>query len=110
MRLHPVRYSLIFILIHGLLAAAGVALLGLGWYLRRAQTTTTLHNQLVDLHVSLGLSTAILVVLALLLRLFVAAPPYPEGFAPWRRFASGATHVFLYVWLVTLVASGYLHE
>lgn len=110
MRLHTMRYSLIFILIHWLLTAASVTLLGLGWYLRTAPTTTTLHYQLVTLHVSLGLTTAILIALALLLRLFFGTPPYAEGIASWRRLASGATHVFLYVSLVALIASGYLHE
>lgn len=110
MRLHPARYSLLSILVHWLLTAASVTLLGLGWYLRTSPTTTTLHNQLVGLHISLGLSAAILVALALLLRLFFGAPPYPESVASWRRFASGATHVLLYLSLFALVASGCLRE
>jgi cytochrome b561 len=110
MRLHSTRYSIVSILIHWLLAAASVALLGLGWYLHASPTTTRLHNQLVSLHVSLGLSTAILVAVALFSRLLFRAPAYPKGFGPLQRYVSGATHVFLYLSLIALVASGYLHE
>jgi cytochrome b561 len=104
------RYDLLFILVHWLLAAAALSLLGLGWWLRSSPTTTRLHEDLATFHVSLGLSTAILIAVALLIRLFSSAPPYPEGFGSLRRFFSGLAHVFLYLSLITLVASGYFYE
>ncbi len=110
MRYHAARYGFIFILIHWLLAVSSLALLGLGSYLHSSPTTTGLRAWFVSLHVSLGLSTAILVALALLIRLFFKAPAYPETLASWRRYISGAVHAFLYLSLILLLASGYLRE
>ncbi|HXY59905.1 MAG TPA: DUF3611 family protein [Methylocystis sp.] len=104
------RYTLIFILFHWLLALASLALLGLGLWLRYSPTTTETHERLASLHVSLGLSTAILLGLTLLLRLVFGAPAYPEALSSWRRLVGGAVNGLLYLCLLVLLASGYLRE
>ncbi|HYA81149.1 MAG TPA: DUF3611 family protein [Methylocystis sp.] len=104
------RYALILILFHWLVALASLALLGLGLWLRYSPTTTKTHDRLASLHVSLGLSTAILLGLTLMFRLVLGAPASPQELGPWRRVASGAVNGLLYVSLLILLASGYLRE
>jgi len=110
MRKSQPKYSLFFIFLHWLLAVASVILAGLGWYLRTSPTTTDVHVQLAALHVSLGLSTGVLVVLMLLFQAVFGAPPAPQGFEPWRRGLGLLTHALIYVSLLALVATGYLQQ
>jgi cytochrome b561 len=104
------RYGLFFILLHWLLAGASVTLLGLGWYLRFLPEAAENREFLAALHASLGLWTAILLVLALLTRLVSGAPPHGESFPLWRRAIGAGVHALLYLALIALLASGYLRE
>jgi len=102
------RYGFFSILIHWLLALATAALLGLGWYLRSSPTTTDERAFLADVHVSLGLTTAILLVLAILSRLLFGAPAYPLETPRWRRLIGAWVNALIYLALVVVTASGYL--
>ena len=104
------RYGLFSILIHWLLALATAALLGLGWYLRFSPVTADEQASLADIHVSLGLTTAVLLVLAILSRLLSGAPAYPARTPRWRRLIGGWVNALLYLALVVVAASGYLRQ
>jgi len=104
------RYNTVFILLHWLLAVASIVLLGLGWYLQAMPMAADIHVELTALHVSLGLAAAILLALALLIRLLFGAPPLPAAFGFWSRLLGGFTHLGLYLSLIVLLGSGYLHE
>jgi cytochrome b561 len=104
------RYGLFSIVIHWLLALATAALLGLGWYLRSSPTTTDQRAFLADIHVSLGLTTAALLVLAVLSRLLVGAPAYPAQTPRWRRLIGAWVNALIYLALVVVLASGYLRQ
>ena len=104
------RYGFFSILIHWLLALATAALLGLGWYLRSSPTTTDERAYLVDFHVSLGLTTAVLLILAILSRLLFGAPAYPAETPRWRRLMGAWVNALIYLSLVVVTASGYLRQ
>ncbi len=108
MRSNLARYGLFSVLIHWLLALATAALLGLGWYLRSSPTTTDERASLADVHVSLGLTTAILLVLAILSRLLFGAPAYPLETPRWRRLIGAWANALIYLALMVVTASGYL--
>ncbi len=108
MRSNLARYGFFSILIHWLLALATAALLGLGWYLRYSPTTTDERAFLADVHVSLGLSTAILLVLAILARLLFGAPAYPAQTPRWRRLIGAWVNALIYLALAVVTAAGYL--
>jgi cytochrome b561 len=104
------RYGLFPILIHWLLALATAALLGLGWYLHSSPTTTDERAVLADVHVSLGLTTVALLVLAILSRLLFGAPAYPTETPRWRRLIGAWVNALIYLALAAVAASGYLRQ
>ena len=110
MKSNLARYGLFSVLIHWLLALATAALLGLGWYLRSSPTTTDERAVLADVHVSLGLTTAALLVLAILSRLLFGAPAYPAETPRWRRLIGAWVNALIYLALVAVAASGYLRQ
>jgi cytochrome b561 len=110
MRSHIAKYGIVSVLIHWLLALATVVLLGVGWYLHSSPTTTDERAFLADLHVSLGLTTAIVLVLAILLRLAFKPPAYPVETPRWRRLIGGWLHALIYFALAALTISGYLRQ
>ncbi len=108
MKSNLARYRFFSILIHWLLALATAALLGLGWYLRFSPTIADEREFLVDLHISLGLTTAALIVLAILSRLLFGAPAYPLETPRWRRLIGAWVNALIYLALAAVTASGYL--
>lgn len=63
--------------------------------------------ELYQLHKSVGLTIAAFVVLRLVLRLVLRAPP-PENAGPWLRGAAGAVHASLYLCVIALPLTGFL--
>ncbi len=110
MKSNLARYGFFSILIHWLLALATAALLGLGWYLHFSPTTADERASLADVHVSLGLTTAALLILAILSRLLFGAPAYPPETPRWRRLIGAWVNALIYLALVAVAASGYLRQ
>lgn len=102
------KYGAVSILVHWLIALATTVLLGLGLYLHASPTTTDERAFLSDLHISLGLTTAALVLFAIMLRLAIKGPPYPESAPRWRQLAGAWLHVLIYLGLIVIAVSGYL--
>ncbi|MGA8169280.1 MAG: DUF3611 family protein [Methylocystis sp.] len=102
------RYGIFSILIHWILALATLGLLGLGWYLRSSPTTTDERAFLADIHVSLGLTTSVVLVVAILSRLLFGSPAYPASAPGWRRLIGAGVNALIYLALVVMAASGYL--
>ncbi len=101
------RYSLPFILIHWLLTVLILFLLGLGWYLHYVPPVAPLRVFLLEVHTSLGLTSLILVVLQILLRLRRAPPPLPQGYPRWAGHAASTVHLMTYLCLILMPLSGY---
>jgi cytochrome b561 len=102
------RYSFLFILIHWALVVMGVVLLGLGWYIKYVQLATPERSLLLDLHMSLGLTSAILISIQILLRIVFKPPTIPNYFPKWRKSLAYTLYLLIYVSFALMLISGYL--
>jgi cytochrome b561 len=64
----------------------------------------------IDTHKSTGVTALGLVLLRILWRLSHPPPPLPASYARWERAAAGAAHTLLYLLMLALPLSGWLHD
>ena len=64
----------------------------------------------IDLHKSIGITVLGLVLLRILWRLSHKPPAMPKTYAPWERFAAHLAHGALYVVILALPVSGWMHD
>jgi cytochrome b561 len=64
----------------------------------------------INLHKSIGISVLGLVMLRILWRLSHVPPVLPTIYAPWERFAAHAAHGALYLVMLALPVSGWMHD
>ena len=94
-------------LIHWISAALVIAALGLGTYMVQFVADPAARFDLTQTHKSIGITVLAFTLLRLCLRLLTTAPT-AEPIAPFLMRAAKATHLGLYVLLVTLPLSGFL--
>lgn len=102
----PGRYGLVSILLHWLMALAVFGLFFLGDYMVELDYYHPWYQKAPNLHRSLGILVAILLVLRYLWRGFNPGPQ-PEG-RPWERRIAGWMHRLLYLLIGLAALSGYL--
>lgn len=102
------RYSFVFILIHWALVLMSFVLLGLGWYIKYVPQEPQARRFLLDLHISVGLTSAIL--LSIQIVLWIAFKPtwFPYEFSTLRKQLVYALYRLIYVSLTLMLISGYL--
>jgi cytochrome b561 len=64
----------------------------------------------MDTHKSLGITALGLVLLRILWRASHRPPPLPQAYVAWERRASHVAHVLLYLVMLALPLSGWLHD
>jgi cytochrome b561 len=64
----------------------------------------------IDAHKSTGITVLGLVLLRILWRAGHAPPPLPVRYAPWERLASATVHGVLYLLMLSLPLSGWMHD
>ena len=101
------RYSRAALFFHWVLAALLPFQIGLGWYMLSIEDSPG-SAAYFALHVSLGLTAAVLIALRLLWRLRHRPHPLPDGIPAWQAKAAGLTHVSMYVLLLAMPVTGYL--
>lgn len=99
------RYSRPAIFLHWLLAALIVFMAALGWYMMSVEREPG-GQQWMDLHRSIGLVVAALVLLRIVWRLGHRPQPLPAGVPRWQVLLSGATQALLYLVMVALPVTG----
>jgi cytochrome b561 len=72
------RTSFVFILIHWVLVLFSVVLLGLGWYIKYIPLEPQARNFLLNIHISLGLTSALLLSIQIVLRILFKPPSLPN--------------------------------
>ncbi|HUB63445.1 MAG TPA: DUF3611 family protein [Methylocella sp.] len=103
------RYHSIFILSHWILAFLIFASLGLGWYAIYIQTTSDqTHEFIIDIHTSLGLTAAIILIILLFFRIAFRSPPYPDTFPRWQKILASSLYFLIYLSLFLILITGYL--
>lgn len=116
--LHPVddpngrerrRYSALSMFLHWTIAALILIQIGLGWWFNEVLPDhSPAQDQMQDLHVSLGLTTLVLVLVRIVTRLAVPVPELPRDFAPWENLLARTVHVLFYVLMLALPLTGWL--
>lgn len=101
------RYGLVAMALHWLIAAAILAMAGLGLVMVELDPGAA-KFRLYQLHKSVGITILALSLLRLAWRLANPVPPPPPGLRPWEKRLARVTHVGLYVLMVGLPVSGWM--
>lgn len=111
------RYDRVQVILHWLVAAIIIFMIGLGLYMVQLPKQSELPpgEESVRafyflLHKSLGLTAALLIVLRLGWRLTHRAPSLPDSIPKWQKMASAAVHGLLYLLMIGMPLSGYLQS
>lgn len=102
------RYDMTTIVLHWAIAILIVTLLGTGWYMVGVPKLTPARGFWYNLHKSLGIVTAALIVALIVWRMFRDAPPLPAAMPGWERRAAHVNHLAFYLLMVLSTAAGYL--
>jgi cytochrome b561 len=102
------RYGAVSIALHWIIAAAVVIQVCLGWYMNEVLPDhSPAQAQIVTLHVSVGLTILVLVLVRIGARLAHPAPPLPADMPAWERLLARTTHALFYVLLLALPLTGW---
>jgi cytochrome b561 len=102
------RRSFVFILTHWVLVLMSVVLLGLGWYIQYIPPTTPARSYLVDLHISLALTSAVLPSIQIVLWIVFKPLSFLNEFPRWQKILSYTLYLLTYVCFILMLTSGYL--
>lgn len=97
------------IALHWLTAALIVGLAALGW-MAVSWPVTPWKFVLFEWHKSLGVITALVVLLRLAWRALRHGPPPSSALTPLERRLAGAAHLLLYAVMIALFVTGYLYN
>lgn len=110
MSAHTARYRFPFILIHWVLVFLTFLLLGLGWHIQTLAATAPARAFLLKLHISLGLTAALLVLIQIVLRILFKPSPFPDSVPHWQQQLTGILEFLVYVSMIVIPLSGYLQS
>lgn len=112
-----VKYDRGQIILHWIIAALIIAMIGLGLFMVGLPKQSELPpgEESVRafyflLHKSLGITAAILILIRVLWRFTHKAPPLPDSINQWQQKAAGAVHGLLYFVMIAMPLSGYLQS
>lgn len=105
-RSKPQRLS--FAVVHWILALSILVLIGLGWYLQYLPQTAPSHDFLIRLHISLGLTGAILFALEILFWLIFGSFALPGALPRPQGAVTANVYLLIYVCLAIVGISGLL--
>jgi cytochrome b561 len=104
----PTRYPRMAVVLHWTVALPIIALLATGLYVVGTAPNTAERTFFFTLHKSLGIVTAIFIVVLIVWRIRHAAPPLPASMPRWERKAAILNHRLFYVCMVLATLTGYL--
>jgi len=108
MPLIPDRYTRPAILLHWLIAA--LMILNIALILSVEQWPDDWVRPVVDTHKSIGITVLGLVIVRILWRATHRPPAMPSTYARWERIAAHLAHGALYLLMILLPISGWLHD
>jgi cytochrome b561 len=102
------RYHAVAMWLHWIIAALIVVQIGLGWYMNEVLPDHTPAQASTEhIHISLGLTILILVLLRIGWRLTHRPPPLPAGMPDWERWLAHVVHLAFYLLLLALPLTGW---
>jgi cytochrome b561 len=102
------RYTRTAVALHWLIAALMVVNVALA--LSVDSLPDAIVRPVIDTHKSIGITVLGLVLLRLLWRFSHRPPALPASYRPWEQRASHAAHIGLYLLMLCLPLSGWLHD
>jgi len=103
------RYDRVAIALHWALGLALLAQIAFGFLLDEiAPRGTPARGAVINLHKSLGLTLAVLIVLRLAWRLGHRPPAWPAAMPAWQQRAAHGVHLALYACMLLMPAAGYV--
>ena len=103
-----IRYSRTAMILHWLIAAGILCNVALGLSVDFLPDDWI--RPVIDTHKSIGITVLGLVLLRILWRVAHRPPPLPKAFPAWERASAHAAHLLLYVLMIGLPLSGWLHD
>lgn len=111
------KYDRVQIILHWLIAVLIFAMIGLGLFMVELPKQSELPpgEESVRafyflLHKSLGITTAMLILVRIVWRVTHKAPPLPASIPQWQQKAASAIHGLLYAAMIAVPVSGYLQS
>ena len=102
------RYGAVAMTLHWIIALLIVIQLCLGWYMNElVPDHSPAQDRIQDIHVTVGLSILILVMVRIGVRLAHPAPPLPRSLALWERVLARASHWLFYILMLALPLTGW---
>ena len=102
------RYNAVSIALHWTIAALILIQIGLGWYFNHAiPDHSPEQDRLTDIHIQIGLTTLILVVVRIAWRLTHPAPPLPQELHAWERMLARFAHWLFYLLMLAMPLTGW---
>lgn len=102
------RYGSASVVLHWLIAALIVIQICLGWYMNEVVPDhSPAQDRIQDIHVTVGLTILILVLIRIGVRVTHPAPPLPRTLALWERILARASHWLFYLLMLALPLTGW---
>jgi cytochrome b561 len=102
------RYTFIAMVLHWLVAILMLVNIALIWSVDLLPDERI--RPVIDAHKSIGITVLGLVLLRLLWRAANPPPPLPDGYPRWQKAAAHSAHVALYLLILALPLSGWMHD
>ena len=102
------RYGAASVILHWTIAVLIVVQLCLGWYMNHfVPDHSPTQDRIQDIHVTVGLSILILVLVRIGVRLTHPAPPLPRTLHAWERGLARFTHWLFYILMLVMPLTGW---
>src|SRR3569833_4226594 len=102
------RYGAISMVLHWAIAILIIVQICLGWYMNHVLPDhSPAQDRVQDIHVTIGLTTLILVLVRIGVRVTHPWLPLPATIAPWERTLARASHWLFYVLMLALPLTGW---
>lgn len=102
------RYGKIAMLLHWVIAGLILTQVGLGWYMNEYLPDHSKAQAAIEtLHISLGLTTLLVIAARIALRITHPAPPMPAGLGLWERLLANLSHFVFYLLMLALPLTGW---
>lgn len=106
--LDPLHYSLAARVLHWTIAVLILVQIALGWIMNEVLPDHSPRQAFVEgVHISLGLTILLLVLVRIGVRLTTPRPPLPAGMPAWERTLSSAAHLLFYILMLAMPLSGW---
>jgi len=102
-------YDRVAVSLHWLIAAGIVAQIALGWWMIDIpKLPAGVRAYWFNLHKSIGLTLATLIVIRIVWRLTHRPPTLPTSVPDWQRRIASVSHALMYVCMIVMPLAGYL--